>query len=115
MKCLITFGYENFVIDQDNLTEVLAVFQNVVEVSSEYVNSQYVYAPKKEKKELKIELIEDDRIRPLTDKEKEAKEISSLKSTLSYKEGLLKTEQERTKALACELELLKTQSDGKED
>ena len=114
MKCLITFGYENYVTDQDNLQKVLDVLQNLVLVGSEYVNSKYIYTPKKEQKEFKIELINENKIRELTQDERDDKEINAVKSTLSYKEGLLKTEQEKNKALACELELLKKES-KKED
>ena len=114
MKCLITFGYENYVTDQDNLQKVLDVLQNLVLVGSDYVNSEYIYTPKKEQKEFKIELINENKIRELTQDERDDKEINAVKSTLSYKEGLLKTEQEKNKALACELELLKKES-KKED
>ena len=111
MKCLITFGYENYVTDQDNLQKVLDVLQNLVLVGSEYVNSKYIYTPQKEQKEFKIELINENKIRELTQDERDDKEIKAVKSTLSYKEGLLKAEQEKNKVLACELELLKAQKE----
>ena len=113
MKCLVTFGYESYITDQENLVKTLDVLQDLILVSSEYVNSKYIYTPQKEQKELKIELINENKIRELTVEEKENKEIRSIKSTLSYKEGLLKTEQEKNKALECEIELLKAQGNAK--
>ena len=109
-KIIIKIGYENYVTD---LTEsafgIIKTLKELTPVKQEYIKGETLYFPSEEgnKLKLEVEFINENQFRKPTKTEKENKEISDLKSTLEYKERLLKTEAAAKKALECELELLK--------
>ena len=112
-KIIIKIGYESYVTD---LTEsafgIVKTLKELTPVKSEYINGKNLYFPSEEgnKLKLEVEFINEDQFRKPTKAEAENKEISDLKSSLKYKEGLLETEKAAKKAVECELELLKKET-----
>lgn len=92
-------------------SDVLNVINSLVEVSSTYIDGEYIYQPKEDIPTLELKFIASKYFRKITEEELENKEIKDLKNSLDYarreKERILK---EKT-CIENELKVLKGEAE----
>ncbi len=101
-KYLVTIGYNQLVApSREAAFSILECFR----VDRQYIDGENIYAPDS-KLDMKVELIDDSKIRPITEEEKENKDLKEAQSNAEYYKNESKDLKKRIEELNCQIKVL---------
>jgi len=100
-KYMVQVDYSYYVFSSK---EAAISFMEAIPVDREYINNEYIYMPKN--KDFTFSFIDEDRIRLMTEKEKENKELKQAKQQADWAKEEAKKAKAEVEDLKCQLKQL---------
>jgi len=103
---LIKIGYSMFVAPMnEDIGPTINLLESLVKVDQEYVDGEYIYTPEEKAENLGISFINISNVRELSKDEKENKEISSLKQTISWRDSTIEDLKKKLELAECKCKI----------